>query len=59
MIITTVAAGAIFICFAVVVVSSFYKILGVTHNFIFSNYLDFTSNQSIYNSIRVSFVAAV
>jgi iron(III) transport system permease protein len=58
-IITTVAAGAIFICFAVVVASSFYKILGVTNKFIFTNYLDFTSNQAIYNSIRVSFVAAV
>ena len=58
-IITTVAAGAIFICFAVVFVASFYKILGVTHNLVLSNYLDFTSNQSIYNSIRVSFVAAV
>jgi iron(III) transport system permease protein len=57
--ITTTAAGAIFICFAVVVASSFYKILGVTNQFIFSNYLDFTSNQAIYNSIRVSFVAAV
>jgi iron(III) transport system permease protein len=59
MIVTIVAAGAIFICFAVVVASSFYKILGVTNKFIFSNYLDFTSNQAIYNSIRVSFVAAV
>lgn len=58
-IITTVAAGAIFICFAVVFVASFYKILGVTHNLVLSNYLDFTSNQSIYNSIRVSLVAAV
>ena len=58
-IITTVAAGAIFICFAVVVAASFYKILGVTDRFVFSNYLDFTSNQAIYNSIRVSFVAAV
>ena len=58
-IITTVAAGAIFICFAVVVASSFYKILGVTNKFIFTNYLDFTSNQAIYNSIRVSFVAAI
>lgn len=58
-IITTVAAGAIFICFAVVVASSFYKILGVTDRFVLSNYLDFTSNQAIYNSIRVSFVAAV
>jgi iron(III) transport system permease protein len=58
-IITTVAAGAIFICFAVVFVASFYKILGVTHNVVLSNYLDFTSNRAIYNSIRVSFVAAV
>ncbi|MBN2439121.1 MAG: iron ABC transporter permease [Deltaproteobacteria bacterium] len=58
-IITTVAAGAIFICFAVVFVASFYKILGVTHNFVLSNYLDFTSNQAIYNSIRVSLLAAV
>ena len=58
-IITTVAAGAIFVCFAVVFVASFYKILGVTHNVVLSNYLDFTSNQAIYNSIRVSFVAAV
>jgi iron(III) transport system permease protein len=58
-IITTVAAGAIFTCFGVVFVASFYKILGVTHNVVLSNYLDFTSNQAIYNSIRVSFVAAV
>jgi len=58
-IITTVAAGAILICFAVVLAASFYKILGVTDRFVFSNYLDFTSNQAIYNSIRVSLVAAV
>lgn len=58
-IITTVAAGSIFICFAVVLAASFYKILGVTDKFILSNYLDFTSNQAIANSIRVSFVAAV
>ena len=58
-IITTIAAGAILICFAVVIAASFYKILGVTNKFILANYLDFTSNQAIYNSIRVSFVAAV
>lgn len=58
-IVTTVAAGAIFICFAVVFAASFYKILGVTHNLVLSNYLDFTSNQAIYNSIRVSLIAAV
>ena len=57
-IITAVATGAIFICFAVVLAASFYKILGVTDNFVLSNYLDFTSNRAIYNSIRVSFVAA-
>ena len=59
MIITTLAAGAILICFAVVLAASFYKILGVTDRFVLSNYLDFTSNQAIYNSIRVSFVAAI
>jgi len=58
-IITTAAAGAILVCFAVVVAASFYKILGVTHKAVLSNYLDFTSNQAIYNSIRVSLVAAV
>jgi iron(III) transport system permease protein len=58
-IITTVAAGAIFICFGVVFVASFYKILGVTSGVVLSNYLDFSSNQAIFNSIRVSFVAAV
>jgi iron(III) transport system permease protein len=58
-IITAVAAGAILVCFGVVFVASFYKILGVTHNAVLSNYLDFTSNHAIYNSIRVSFMAAV
>ena len=57
-IVTTVSAGAIFICFAVVLAASFYKILGVTDKFVLANYLDFTSNQAIYNSIRVSFIAA-
>ena len=57
-IITTVAAGAILACFGVVFAASFYKILGVTKDLVWSNYLDFTSNQAIYNSIRVSFMAA-
>jgi iron(III) transport system permease protein len=57
-VITTVVAAAIFTCFAVVGAASFYKILGVTNQFTLANYLDFTSNQAIYNSIRVSFVAA-
>lgn len=58
-IITAAAAGAILICFAVVLAASFYKILGVTDKFILGNYLDSTSNQAIANSIRVSFIAAV
>jgi iron(III) transport system permease protein len=57
-IVTTASAGAILICFAVVGAASFYRILGVTDRFILANYLDFTSNQAIYNSIRVSLVAA-
>ena len=31
-------------------IASFYKILGVTDKFILTNYLDFTSNQAIYNN---------
>lgn len=57
--ISIMAAGAIFICFAVVFAASFYKILGVTDRIVLSNYLDFSSNQAIYNSIRVSFIAAL
>lgn len=57
-IVSIAAAGAILICFAVVMTASFYKILGVTDKLVLSNYLDFTSNQAIYNSIRVSLVAA-
>jgi iron(III) transport system permease protein len=53
------AAAAILVCFGVVLVASFYKILGVTPRMTLANYLDFTSNQAIYNSIRVSLVAAV
>jgi iron(III) transport system permease protein len=51
------AAAAIFVCFGVVLVASFYKILGVTDRVTLANYLDFTSNQAIYNSLRVSFLA--
>jgi iron(III) transport system permease protein len=58
-IVTAAAAGAILTCFAVVCAASFYKILGVTNQFTLANYLDFTSNQAIYNSIQVSFVAAI
>lgn len=56
--IAVTTAAAICLCFAVVGVASFYKILGVTDRITLANYLDFTSNQAIYNSIRVSFVAA-
>jgi iron(III) transport system permease protein len=58
-VVAVAAAGAICLCFAVVFAASFYKILGVTNRLTLANYLDFTSNQAIYNSIRVSFVAAV
>ena len=57
--VTTGATGAILVCFAVVGVASFYKILGVTTRPTLANYLDFTANQAIYNSIRVSLVAAL
>jgi iron(III) transport system permease protein len=56
--VSLIAAAAILSCFGVVLVASFYKILGVTRHAVLSNYMDFTSNQAIFNSIRVSLVAA-
>lgn len=52
------AALSILVCFGVVFLASFYRILGVTDQIVLVNYMDFTSNQAIYNSIRVSLVAA-
>jgi iron(III) transport system permease protein len=57
-IISGIAALAIVISFGVVLVASFTKILGVHNEIVFSHILNFDSNLAIYNSIKVSLIAA-
>ncbi|MBW2544134.1 MAG: iron ABC transporter permease [Deltaproteobacteria bacterium] len=49
----------IFICFAVVILAAFVNILGVRNEFVMRHIMDFRSNMAIWNSIRVSFIAAL
>jgi iron(III) transport system permease protein len=57
-IISGIAALAIVISFGVVLVASFTKILGVHNEIVFSHIMNFDSNLAIYNSIKVSLIAA-
>ncbi|MBN2568550.1 MAG: iron ABC transporter permease [Deltaproteobacteria bacterium] len=57
--VTFVFGFTIFICFAVVVAASFVNILGVRNEFVMKHMLDFRSNLAIWNSIKVSFIAAL
>jgi iron(III) transport system permease protein len=57
--VTLISCGAIALSFLVVVLASFVNILGVDNSLVLTNYFDFTTNYAIYNSIRVSFVAAL
>ncbi len=57
--VTLVSCGAIALSFLVVILASFVNILGVDNSLVLTNYFDFTTNYAIYNSIRVSFVAAL
>ncbi len=57
-IISGIAALAIVISFGVVLVASFTKILGVNNEIVFSHIMNFDSNLAIYNSIKVSLIAA-
>ncbi len=50
---------AILVSFAVVFVASFTKILGVHNEIVSSHILNFDSNLAIYNSIKVSLIAAL
>jgi iron(III) transport system permease protein len=53
------AAGlAIVICFGVVLMASFTKILGINNELVFSHIKNFDSNLAIYNSIKISLIAA-
>jgi iron(III) transport system permease protein len=57
--VTFISGFVILVCFAVVMVAAFVKILGVRNEFILAHMLDFRHNMAIYNSIKVSFVAAL
>lgn len=59
-IIVSFAAGlAIVICFGLVLVASFVKILGVKNEIVFSHIKDLECNLAIYNSTKVSMIAAL
>lgn len=57
--ITFLFGFTIFICFAVVIMAAFVNILGVRNEFVMRHIMDFRSNLAIWNSIKVSFVAAL
>jgi len=57
--ITSAFGFVIAVCFGVVIVASFIKILGVKNEFVLRHILDFGSNMAIWNSIKVSFMAAL
>jgi iron(III) transport system permease protein len=58
LIISCLAALVILISFGVVLVASFTQLLGVKNEVVFSHILNFDSNRAIYNSIKVSLIAA-
>jgi len=49
----------IFICFLVVIMAAFVNILGVKNEFVWRHIMDFHSNIAIWNSVKVSFLAAL
>ncbi len=57
--ITFLFGFTIFICFAVVIMAAFVNILGVRNEFVMRHIMDFRSNMAIWNSIKVSFIAAL
>jgi iron(III) transport system permease protein len=57
-IISLIAVGAILISFAVVLFASFTKIFGINNQVVLTHILNFDSNLAIYNSIKVSLIAA-
>jgi iron(III) transport system permease protein len=59
LIISCFAGLAIVISFGVVLMASFTKILGVNNEIVMSHIKNFDSNLAIYNSIKVSLVAAL
>ena len=58
LVISGMATLAVVISFGVVLAASFTKILGVHNEIVFSHIMNFDSNLAIYNSIKVSLIAA-
>jgi iron(III) transport system permease protein len=58
LIISFIAAFAIIVAFAVVLFASFTKIFGVNNQFVLKHMLNFNSNLAIYNSMKISLIAA-
>jgi len=58
LIISFVAALAIVVSFTVVLFASFTKIFGVNNQFVLKHVLNFESNLAIYNSMKISLIAA-
>ena len=57
-VVSCAAALAILISFGVVLLASFTKILGVNNELVLNHIKNFDSNLAIYNSIKVSLIAA-
>ena len=58
LIISGIAGLVIMVSFGVVLVASFTQLLGVKNEIVLSHILNFDSNRAIYNSIKVSLIAA-
>jgi iron(III) transport system permease protein len=58
LIISGMAVLVITVSFGVVLVASFTQLLGVKNEIVLSHILNFDSNRAIYNSIKVSLIAA-
>jgi len=59
LIVSCLAGLMILISFGVVLVASFTQLLGVKNEIVLSHILNFDSNRAIYNSIKVSLIAAI
>jgi iron(III) transport system permease protein len=58
LVVSGLATLAIVVSFGVVLFASFTKIFGVKNEFVLTHLLNFDSNLAIYNSIKVSLIAA-
>jgi len=57
--IITPVAIMVVLCFAVIVVGAFVKIVGVDNTFVWDHMFNMQSNEAIYNSVKLSFMAGL